>query len=183
MEKITLFFVFLAHISFSQLPNSLNQKNDKGEKCGFWVVYLTDRLIPIKDSTNAFYFAYKFFDGDYIDNIDLIWERKKASKLVIDGATGIKGKPILLNGDFKFYDKKGRLSWEETYKDGRPLMLQTFTFDKKGECSLHEIIDYSKRYNSQIGSYYFEQYGYSNKLLEGKYYRRQNSKWDFERNK
>src|SRR6478735_9211771 len=151
---LILFFLifFVSSTLLAQIgKDTLNKVNAKGKKIGFWVEYLNDYLISTPDSSTAYYYAYNYYENGKL----IIWTsaaqyyKKKALYVVSDSQKPVKGNPVLLNGNFKFYYKDS-LGLDETYKDGLPVYTATCAPDPNGNPVKTEIIDYTKQYNGQF---------------------------------
>jgi hypothetical protein len=187
MCKALLFsFLFCSAWGSSQVnTDTLNKFNSKHKKQGFWVVYLTDHLLPVKDAQKACYYAFNYFDNGVKVGF-FPWagkERKNAGRLSSEGQSK-EGAPVLLNGNFKYYDKNGKKTLDEIYKNGTPLLMEAYTFDKSGICVLKETCDFTKMYNNQFGSFYYEQNYYVNNIIDHTWYGKSDKGiWRFINNK
>jgi hypothetical protein len=161
---------------FSQTNFPINKTNDKGKKIGFWLIYLNDRLVPIKDSINYTYKAYNFYylgtDQSYFSE----WKKiKKTSQLDLKGA----GKQPLLEGTFSFYDKNNKLSIRQSYKGGFPTLLEVFAYNRQGKIKYYETWTYSQALDDQLGSYAYRKFSADSVLLASTFFRRENNDWLF----
>lgn len=168
-----IIFYFCFASCFSQSAFPINKKDERGKKDGFWLVYLTDRLIPTKDSTAASYFGYGFYyHGSEMGFMySCKKERRTASKIVRDEPGGKRGAPVLLNGNFKFYDKNGRLSISHSYLNGLPKLMEGFTF-RAGKLTLYERITFSETQDDEPGSYSYKRFDSDSTLLSALYFRK-----------
>lgn len=151
-------FLSLQLVCFSQVPaDSLNQRNAKHKKQGLWKVYLNEQLAEADDSASSYYYAYSYYDNGTLVIFAGCAPRykKKTIKVTGEGVNTRQGLPVLLNGTFKQYHKKG-LALEETYKDGLPVKLITYNPAVDGVPVIIEIMDYNKPYQGQVGSAYYE---------------------------
>jgi hypothetical protein len=182
-NRIFIFLIFFSISArcYSQLKFPVNQRNEMGQKIGFWLIYLSDRLIPTKDSVNALYKAYNFYflgsDQSYFS--DLKRNKKKASRLLVEGIKGIKGNPTLLEGTFSFYNRKDKLSTRQTYNAGLPVHLEAFAYNKRGKVTYYETITYSQMPDNQLGSYVFRKFKGNGTLLKTTSFREENGFWYF----
>ena len=182
--KIILAFLILIKVGilFSQTKSdSLNQYNAKGKKHGFWKEYLTDYLIETKDTTLSYYFALNYYENGKL----IIWTsgaqyyKKKAIRVESDTKKPEKGKPVLLNGHFKFYYNDG-LGLDEIYKNGLPIYTATCAPDKDGNSVKTEIMDYTNSYNQQFGSFLYDRYKTDGTLYYHHYFgKNKKGKWTF----
>ena len=175
--KITLilFFLNLTVFSYSQ-KGTLNRLDSTGKKDGKWVEYLNSKWFAQSDSNNAFFYRYNYYDHG--ERIYTEINYKSRHKLVCSDSIRQKNQRLtLLNDEYKWYDKKGRLLTDEYYQNGDLAWGKSYTwgiFRKKltGK-KIHEYFDYSKKYYGQPYSYYSELYdkdGKSRKyyMLKGK---------------
>ncbi len=183
MKKLLLFtFIFLWQYAFSQIPaDSLNRHNDKNKKHGFWKVYLTEQLVEIKDTSKAYYYGYNYYENGELVILIEGGERykRKSIKTVSDGEKATMGKPILLNGNFKLYHEKG-LAVEEKYINGLPVTQTTYDPNNTDNPPKIETLDYTKQYNGQFGSCYYEWY-YGDGSIRSKFWiaKNEKGKWTY----
>jgi hypothetical protein len=175
--KNLILFLFLTNglCCFSQeiQLNSLNKRNSHHKKDGVWVKYLDKDLNEVDKEFSNFY-GYEIYDnGKWV----MFFSGKKHNeKNAFNGKAGELGKPILLNGTFMFYNQKGILEYEETYKEGMPWLMFSYRFDKDGVCTMKEVLDYSKQYQNTPGTFYYEYYA-SGALVSSGYYQKVGKKW------
>jgi hypothetical protein len=157
--KITLLILslYLAVFSYGQ-KITLNQLDSNGKKDGTWIEYLSKKWKVLKDSNNAKYCRYVFYDhGKYI--LPRVFSSAN-KKLEFTGDTTPKTIPILLDGEYKWYDRKGRLLTDGYYAKGEYVWFKSYTwgiFNKKmtGQ-KIHENYDFTKKYNGQQYTFYLE---------------------------
>ncbi len=134
------FLILLVTISaglFSQ-STSINQTDSLGKKDGKWFVYLDKDWAKLSDSTNAVYFRYTYFDH--------------GTNVYPMGKCGGKdyrlegGKTRILNGEYKWYDAKGRLSSVHVFNDGEYVSCKEYF--TTGQLSQH--FDYTKKCYGQV---------------------------------
>lgn len=179
---VTIFLAFFTNSVCHAQTDTINQFNGKGKKNGYWIRYLDLSLNPA-DSSNSFYYAFEYYDNGFC-----VYKFKKdkwQSKFKIFYAnpnTQIqKGKPILLNGTFKWYwYESGPIAEEQIYVNGKPLFLKTYSWlDTTGTSAHNEVLYFDKLYNGQIGSYYYEEYGLYGRLDNAGYNCKEGSKWHY----
>lgn len=155
--------------------DTLNKFNNKGKKNGYWIKYLDQNVSPV-DSINSYFYGYELYDNGtslFVYNKD--WWLKQ-SKLSYNDSLPKKGSPILLNGIFSWYDNKDSLpSIIETYKNGYPISIEAYH-----KCQYHlrhrsEFVDFTKRYNNEIGTYYVESEGFNG--MKKYWFRKEQKKW------
>lgn len=118
---ITLIIGFAATSSaFAQL----NQRDGKGKKDGKWIIYLDEKWKPVSDSSHAYYSRYTYYDHG-VDIYPI--GRGKNSFHIAEGKTNaVKGKPLLLNDNYRWVDKDGTTRSTNNYKNGEPVQIQFF---------------------------------------------------------
>ena len=154
--KITLVFFFLsiAISSFAQ-QEVLNQVDKEGKKDGKWIVYLDKDWNKLKDSSNAVYYRYTIYDhGANLRPMGPCGG--KGCRLERIGGSVQDGKIKLLDGEFKWYDAKGRLTFEHILKNGEYLSYK----DYYTSGVLNTYFDYMKQ---SEGPYSVDIYSYDKK--------------------
>jgi|JI10StandDraft_1071094.scaffolds.fasta_scaffold1614565_1 antitoxin component YwqK of YwqJK toxin-antitoxin module len=131
---LTILLVTLTTFIFSQT----NQLDANGKKDGKWTVYLDKDWKKVDDSTKAVYRRYTYFDH--------------GTNIYPMGPCGGKGyklegdtKSKILNGEYKWYDGKGKLSSVHIFKDGEYVSCKEYF--PTGELSQH--FDYTKKCEGQ----------------------------------
>jgi len=131
---LTTLLVTLTTFIFSQT----NQLDANRKKDGKWTVYLDKNWKKVDDSTKATYRRYTYFDhGTNIYPMGPCGG--KGYKL--EGDTKLK----YLNGEYKWFDGKGKLSSVHVFKDGEYVNCKEYF--PTGELSQH--FDYTKRCEGQ----------------------------------
>lgn len=154
------FFLSLSICLFGQ-QSTINQLDTIGKKYGKWIEYLNSKWFAMSDSTKAVFYRYNYFDHG--EKIYTEINYKSRHKLVCNDSIKQKNKRlILLDGEYKWYDKKGRLLSDDYFQKGDLVWGKSYTwgiFRKKltGK-KIHEYFDYSKKYNGQPNSFYSELY-------------------------
>ncbi len=158
--KITsvLFFLSIAISSFAQ-QEALNQVDKEGKKDGKWIVYLDKDWNKLKDSSNAVYYRYNIFDhGANLRPMGPCGG--KGHKLERIGGSPQEGKIKLLDGEYKWYNAKGQLTFEHILKNGEYVSYKEYY--ASGVLSNH--FDYTKQYEGQTNSYMGYSYDKKGKL-------------------
>lgn len=135
--SLTVLFFVLATFIYGQ-TEKVNQVDSNGNKVGKWTLYLDKDWMVIDDSSNAVYFRYTYYDD--------------GTNIYPMGPTGDKGytlkpkstasnQPALLDGEYKWYDSKGRLSSIHVFKNGDYVSCKEYF--SNGELSQH--FDYTKK--------------------------------------
>ncbi len=150
----TVIFLLVHIFSFGQ-TEKINQLDNDGRKHGKWIIYLDEKWKPVKDS-KALYFRYTYYNRG-TDVFERVAWGKKGWKLdsSVSRDTVKKSAPTMLNGEYTWYDSKGRLSSIIVYVDGEIISCKHYY--SSGE--LHEHLDYEKKYKNEKLTYYY--YGYN----------------------
>lgn len=152
MRTIAPFFLFwvMALFSYSQTV-SINQLDSAGKKNGKWTVYLDYHWNEVKDSTKAVYYRY----GHYKHGTKLISIGSRGSKKYTyepaNDTVGRKGELILLNGEYRSYDKGGALKFINVFDNGEYVSYKEF--DKSGKMVTR--IDFTLKFNMPAHTCYF----------------------------
>lgn len=157
--RIKLLFclaLFSCYTVFAQL----NQLNTNGKKQGRWLVYLDAKGTKLDDSTKAIYKRYTWFD-DGINTIPMGWLTTKDGKIETTGNPAEKGKIVLLNGEYKCYDKAGKLKYVHMFDNGNYVSYKEYF--PSGTIQTH--FDYTKHCDRQEHSWYMYVYDATGKLL------------------
>lgn len=183
MKRFLLIFCICAFgINKAQVnSDTLNRFDSKKNKTGYWLVYFTDSLTEVKDKNKASFFSYYYFDKGYSWNglfcPRATHYRKTSTKMEYKGAPIKKGVPILLEGEFSFYGKDGKVGMHENYIKGWPEIIEDFTYDETGKCKYHNVMNFTKHYEGQICSSYMKFYNYEILKEEGYYAKNKKGKW------
>jgi hypothetical protein len=163
-------------------PGIFNAYDDKHKKHGLWKIFLGQNLWIAKTESEAYYYTYNYYEHGQL----VIYGtsggkyKKKAIKVIHEGKLPEKGKPVALNGNYKIYTARG-LEEEEEYKDGLPVYEISYdTKDTTDGWTKIELLDYSKPYHGQFGSFYYELY-YGDGSIRNKFWfgRNEKGKWNF----
>jgi hypothetical protein len=147
--------------SNQSLNDTINQFNDRGEKHGWWVEYLTKKFRSVKKEKNAVFYRYKrYYNGGRFDpeiGPPVAFIRISTSlDILLPG----REKPILLNGTvliYRKYKKRNIIIQKHIFKDG--VLLNITDYYKDG--SVEEYFDYNekyKKYNDKEFSYHIKDY-------------------------
>lgn len=140
--KLSLTFLFLSMVTFifSQVEK-INQLDVNGQKTGKWKLYLDNEWKVTEDTSKAVYFRYTYFDN--------------STNIYPMGPCGGKGynlKPQsaktnqqLLDGEYNWYDNKGRLNSVHVFKNGEYISCKEYF--TTGELNQH--FDYTKKCDGQ----------------------------------
>lgn len=165
--KIPFLFIFLGLTLFSFAQQvQLNQRDSAGKKDGKWIVYLDDVWKEVKDSSDAKYYRYTYYDhGENLYPMGTCGRKKWKLEAPADSA-GKKEKIKLLDGEYKWYDTKGQLSsahslnkgeyvfTKEYYPSGKLMQHFDYTIKWKDQPHTWHIAIYNKKDDS-VKRYYF----------------------------
>lgn len=146
--KIFSLFLFLGFTSLSCSQDILNQFDDKGKKHGKWIVYLDNEWKGVKDSSEAIFYRYTYFDhGTNLYPMGSFGKKWKLESSTCDPSQSDKVK--LLDGEYKWIDKDGRAGFIFVIKNGEFISYKEF--HPTGE--LHQHFDYLKKWEGQEHSW------------------------------
>ena len=142
---LTILLLNLTLFIFAQ-TKPLNQLDKRGNKTGKWNVYLDAEWKEITDSTTAVFCRYTFFEHG--TNIYPVGDCP-ALNYKLEQTSNTK----LLDGEYKWYDAKGKLSSVHVFKNGDYVNCKKYY--PTGE--LKEHYDYLKKDVGQLhgGTLYF----------------------------
>ncbi len=146
MKTITFIFLIFNTLFFKSQTVGINQIDSNGKKDGKWVVYLDNNWKKLKDSVNAVYYRYTYYDhGVNIYPMGASGGKKfKLDPSFVQGSSSTSGL-ILLDGEYKWYKKNGKISSIHIFKNGEYIMCKEFY--KSGQ--LHQFFDYTKKCDGQ----------------------------------
>src|ERR1051326_180585 len=149
MKKGFLFFsilVCLITLAFGQVERQ-NQLDANGKLTGQIMIYLDNKWNVIKDSANAVYCRYTWYEHGA--NIDYKMGSFNRLELELDSNSFQKDKPRLLDGEYKWLDKKRKVKSIVFFKQGNLISYKEFFPSGK----LHENIDYTRKWLNQPHTY------------------------------
>lgn len=138
----------------SGLNAQINQLDSAGNKHGKWILYLDNFGNKLDDSTKAVFKRYTYYDhgthvypmGGFISKGDKI--------AAADSLQWKIGKPTTLNGEYKCYDKKGRIKFIHVFENGNYVSYTEFYSSGQKET----FFDYKKHCDGQQWSWYMYTY-------------------------
>lgn len=138
-----LFFGSSPMFLFGQ--ENINQFDQEGKKHGKWTVYLNDKWKEVKESSNANYYRFTFYDHGV--NIYPMgpWGGGSLKLELQKDKKDQNGRPTLLDGEYKWIDKKGKISSIHNFQKGEYISCKEFY--SSGE--LHQHFDYTKKCEGQ----------------------------------
>jgi len=173
--KKIIFLIFFAELSSTCCgqPDTLNQYDSNNKKHGKWIVYLNDYWKEVKDSSEAIYKKYIFFDHGI--NLYPMGPRDKSWKMEHKGDSTFSNDKIkLLDGEYKWIDEKGITRGIDVFKNGEYILYKWYF--ASGE--INQIFDYAKTWKGESHTYSIREYDKKGKV---KYYfhRNGNKGWMF----
>ncbi|MBA3705029.1 MAG: hypothetical protein H0W84_03760 [Bacteroidetes bacterium] len=141
---LTLLLLTFTSFPFSQ-TETLNQLDSTGKKHGKWIVYLDTNWKKVDDSTKASMMRYTFFDhGINVYPMGPCGLKNYRLESVY-GNYDSNAKIKLLDGEFKWFDGKGKLSSVHILKNGEYVSCKEYY--PTGELKQH--FDYTKKCEGQ----------------------------------
>lgn len=176
LNLIVTFLVLLTTRTVSQ-NDTLNKLNEKNKRHGFWICFL-DQNLGKTDSLHAFYYGYELFDNGR--NLTALGKRNM-KVYSISAPSNMKKvqSPILLNGSFVLLNRNGSERSIEEYKNGYPYIFKAFKAYKAKKLNDFELqyFDFSKMYQDQKGSFYFEERSPNSKDTTKYWFRKIDGVW------
>ncbi len=160
MKKVFLIACFLFSLSvFSQ--EGVNQRDANGKKHGTWIVWLDKDWKLAKDSMSAIYYRYNYF----INGKSMYPMGPEATKVEANPNSHVKkGNALRLDGEYKWFDKNGKLRRVHVLKDGWYVSYKEYRSDG----TLETVFDYTEHDRGQ--QYNWNIYSYDKKgNLKGRY--------------
>jgi hypothetical protein len=178
---ILFFFLLSGHLLFGQIKSdTLSQFGKNHKKTGYWPVYLDSNLNICKDTSKAAYYGYNYYENGKL--IDPLQQYKNRIRKKVDFAIKPQtGKPVLLTGRYVFYyNNSDNIEFVEYYDNGHSSIQMAFRWDANGRQTMKEVLDYTKPYKNQTGSFYYEKYGAEGELIDKFWFgKKENDKWDY----
>ena len=165
-------FVFIGKAQNISSLDTLNKKNNKGEPVGCWIEYLDGRLNRAKKEKASFCRYVYYENGNALE-----WLGGKYYKVTLEviGNKSVKDSVVVMDGIYRLYKKKGKLFTEDIYSKG--MILESKVYSPPTGRIL-DYIDYTKLYNNEPHSFYYETYrGEDGKLRMKAYRRKIKGKW------
>lgn len=159
-------------ISFAQ-EETLNNYDSNGTKHGKWIVYLNDYWKEVKDSSEASYYKFTYYENG--KNIYPMGPRNKKWKLDHSGSNKYMNDKIkLLDGEFSWTDEKGITRGIDIFVNGEYVLYKWYYPSGK----INQIFDYTKKWEGEMHTYSVREYNKKGKI---KYYfnRKGNNGWMF----
>lgn len=190
-----LIYLISMTISLFGQNNIVNQFDSNGKKHGTWIEYLNAKWKVMKDSSRAVYCAYNYYDhGENTYRIsfdDVSRIHYMHYKLEHTDNKQEDNKIKILDGEYKWLDKKGRTVSIDSFKNGEHVWSKYFawpTVANQGICKLlgyrkkltgklHVYHDFTKKYNKQPHTYYIEIYDKKGNVKHYTYMRKDRYGW------
>ncbi len=153
--QLSAAFFSLAFIINSFSQEKINQLDTEGKRDGKWIIYLDSTAWKrVKDSCNASYFRYSYYDHGV--NINPMGRAgKKGWKLeCFSNSEPPVGKIKLLDGEYKWIDSEGKVRFIHSFNKGEYILYKEFYPSGK----LHTFFDYTKKWEGQPHSWYIYSY-------------------------
>jgi hypothetical protein len=118
-SKSYLFILLLAFAFVSRAQSdTLNKVNAKGERYGWWIVYLDDNLEAVKDTADATHYHYTMYSGKFnYYNMGAIGTKK--TPVIFPSSDTLETNGLkLLNGEYKSNFKSGKLRFVLKVENG-----------------------------------------------------------------
>jgi len=158
-----LFLLLCAYAISILASGQVNQLDSAGKKDGKWIEYLDLHWMEVKDSSQAAYFRYTYYDHGYnvFKSMKYYKEEHLEPSENSNNPSATK-KCVVLNGEYKWYDQKNRLIAIEFYQNGEYTWCKSYDWGISGDeykgKKLHEYFDYTKKFEHQPCSFYYESY-------------------------
>jgi hypothetical protein len=141
---LLIIFLFLTTIFSYGQDEKVNQYDSIGKKHGKWVEYLDYYWNVKKDSSKAVYYRYTWYDHG-LNTIQMGNRGRRGWKFEpVADTNGLNGKPKLLNGEYRSYDKNGQLRFFNVLDKGNYVLY--IGYGKSGETKMK--IEFMKRLNN-----------------------------------
>jgi antitoxin component YwqK of YwqJK toxin-antitoxin module len=165
MKMILLFTISIGIESFlSAQTATLNSFDDKGKKHGKWVVYLDKNWKKKDDSAGAVFYRYTFYEhGTNLHPMGTCGGT--GYQLQSPSTEGVALTVKVLDGEYKWYDKKGALSSVHVFKNGEYVACREYY--PSGE--LHQFFDYTRTCDGEPHSWYVSVYDKKGNLTFGSF--------------
>lgn len=154
---ICFILIVMVKMSFSQ-NDTLNRRDEKNLKTGYWLVHYDEFVKETKDSSKAIYKGYEY----YINGVAVRYVMDKTA----DKKLKIKYNPIdplkdkeLLNGIILFYDQNNVAVYKAEFTNGFVTKLHSYTYIKSDgsfELMDEELVNFTNPHASNPHSYYYE---------------------------
>lgn len=140
--KIFSILLLLSCLTSNAQSDTLNQRDQSGNRQGWWIVLLDENWEKVSDNDKACYTRYAFFINDGNLYPMARWG-KKGFTLERNGKPiqAKAGDQILLDGTYEWFDSKGRLLSTHVLKNG---IYQDYKFYYKNG-ALRGGYDYNKQ--------------------------------------
>ncbi|MEW6469872.1 MAG: hypothetical protein AB1458_13170 [Bacteroidota bacterium] len=177
--------IFLA-LAAAHGQTGINQFDQNDKKHGKWLEYLDAKWKVLNDSSHAVYCAYNYYEhGQNTFRISFGKEYRLRDKLEItNNDNRAIGKLKLLHGEYKWFDKKGRIVSIDHFENGEHIWSKMYFWErgqgywgfyKRMTGKLGAYYDFTKMYQNQPNTYYMEVYDKSGNITY--YFTRKVNHW------
>ena len=179
MQQFFLIPLLLLYAVSRGQNDTLNKFNSKGKKQGYWLFYFDNKFKPT-DSINGEFIVFDFYDNGksltFIPKFGKIRFDYALDSLNTDQKT--LGKFKVLNGKINFFEKEKEISFEQSFQQGIPLIFKKYlTYNKYCKNKPVEILDFTKKYNNQQGTFFYELRSCYSETNYKYYFRKGKKKW------
>lgn len=165
--KAKIILLLLCYTTLFYGQDKLNQLDAAGKKDGKWVVYLDKNWRHINDSTNALYYRYTFYShGTNLYPMGPCGGKNYKLE-IIPNNNNQSGKIKLLDGEYKWYDGKGKLKFIHVLNGGEYVSYKEYF--SSGQLS--QEFDYTKLWQGVLHTWYIAIYDKKGKLTYGSYFK------------
>ena len=174
--KIIFSLLFILSFGFNKSTygqDTLNRFDKEGKKDGKWIIYLNSNWEKTTDTAEAVYCRYTYFDhGVNIYPMGPCGGKnwKLETSLYNNKQTG---KIKLLDGEYKWFDPKGRISSIHVLKNGEYISCKEFYSSGK----LKQYFDYTKNWKGEPHTWYVSVYDEDGNFKYDSYMRKINGQW------
>lgn len=151
----------------------INQLDSIGKKNGKWIVYLDDSWKEVKDSCDAEYYRYTYYEhGVNLQPMGKFGGKNFKLESPVDSA-GKNERIKLLDGEYKWYDAKGRLSSEHSLNKGEYIYSKEYYPSGK----LMQHFDFTRTWNNQPNTWHISIYNKKDDGVKHYYFRNGKYGW------
>jgi hypothetical protein len=163
-------FILVCFGLYSQ-PGPVNRFNEKNQKTGYWKSFFDKKMEYTKDSSQAVYFCYEYYiNGDIFRYVLPKDPRYSLEIRYVPQKDSAMNNVKFLNGEVLYYNEKN-LAYKDEFVNGVVTKMHSYSYfldtEKKYVLYYEELIDFTRPYNNNGNSYYFEKRNY--KVLRDKW--------------
>lgn len=169
MKTIHLLFFLGIFTSLNAQKNQFNRLDVNNDPHGTWMVFW-DSNWQNTDSTKAMYYWYTHYDHG--QNLRPMAGRDKKWKMVSADSTKHTAGPVLMDGEYRWYDENGLLRSVDVFKKGEYVSYKCYHPNGK----LIQWFDYTRNWEGQPHSWYLAEYDDRGHLQREGYFKRDRKK-------